>query len=206
MRTWALRYRSLRMGAVGAAALTSAAILATGARAVEVFGGAYAHGLGTKQPEKGADIMIGYRTDRIDALKWILRPAVHVTVSANTDVPTDFVAVGVDWPFTLFHGRIIIRPGIGFAYTTGKADVGDSKDQTVSAAERARRAHLAATRIAFGSQDLFEPELAFGYRINERLSAELSYVHLSNGQILHQGKNQGLDDVGLRLNYRFGAH
>ena len=48
-----------------------------------------------------------------------------------------------------------------------------------------------------------EPELAFGYHINDKWRAELSYVHLSNGQILHQGKNQGMDDIGLRLGYRF---
>ena len=91
------------------------------------------------------------------------------------------------------------------AYTTGEADVGNSNEPGISAFESERRAHIAATRIDFGSQVLFEPELAFGYRFNDQLSAELSYVHLSNGQILHQGKNQGLDDVGLRVNYRFGA-
>ncbi len=196
----------MRAWVLSAAALVGAALMGTSAQADEVFGGVYAHGLGTKQPEGGADFMLGYRTGRIQQLSWILKPAVHVMVSANTDVPTDFIAVGVDWPFSLpfTGGRGYIRSGIGFAYTTGQADVGSSTDPNVSAAERARRAHIAATRIDFGSQDLFEPELAFGYRITPRLSAEVSYVHLSNGQILHQGKNQGLDDVGFRLNYKFG--
>ncbi|MDI1365218.1 MAG: acyloxyacyl hydrolase, partial [bacterium] len=49
----------------------------------------------------------------------------------------------------------------------------------------------------------FEPELALGYKFNDSWSGELSYTHLSNGQIFHQGKNQGLDDVGVRLVYAF---
>ena len=51
---------------------------------------------------------------------------------------------------------------------------------------------------------LFEPELALGWRFNPRLSAELSWVHVSNGEIFHHGKNQGLDDAGARLVYSFG--
>ena len=50
---------------------------------------------------------------------------------------------------------------------------------------------------------LFAPELALGFRFNDRWAAELSYTHLSNGQIFHTGKNQGLDDAGMRLVYSF---
>lgn len=172
--------------------------------AADVWAGAYGHGLGTKQSsEGGADFMLGVQTERIDGLWWLFKPAVHGMISANTNVPTDFVAVGFDWPITLFHSKWYVRPGIGFAYTTGQADIGNSAAPGITPQEAERRAHLAATRIDFGSQDLFEPELALGYRINDKWRAELSYVHLSNGQILHQGKNQGMDDVGVRVGYRF---
>jgi lipid A 3-O-deacylase len=51
---------------------------------------------------------------------------------------------------------------------------------------------------------LFEPELALGYDLNDKLVGRaVSYTHLSNGQIFHQGKNQGLDDAGVRLVYKF---
>ena len=178
---------------------------APAAQAADIFGGIYGHGLGTKQSQEGGvDIMLGARTERIDALWWLLKPSVHVIVSANTQVPTDFIAVGFNWPIAILHSpHWYLRPGIGIAGTTGEADVGSPYQAGISPQESQRRAYLARTRIDFGSHDLFEPEIALGYRINERYKIEASYVHLSNGQILHSGKNQGLDDVGVRLAYKF---
>ena len=189
---------------VAALALASAA-QTSAARAGEVFGGAYAHGVGTKQSQEGgADFMAGVRSERIDGLWWLLKPAVHGMVSFNTAVDTHFIAAGFNWPIPILHSeRWYIRPGIGLAYTTGEADIGNAFDTSVSAAERARRARLSATRIDFGSSVLFEPELAVGYKINDAWKVEASFVHLSNGQILHSGKNQGLDDVGVRVSRRF---
>ena len=186
------------------AAAALAAFTALPASAADIWAGGYAHGVGTKQgQEGGADFMVGLQSERIDGLWWLFKPAVHGMIAANTNVPSDFVAAGFDWPIALFHSKWYVRPGIGLAYTTGEADIGSAFAPGLSAQESERRAHLAATRIDFGSSVLFEPELAFGYRINDKWRAELSYVHLSNGQILHQGKNQGMDDIGLRVGYRF---
>ena len=192
-----------RMSALGAA--LAALACAPAAQAADIFAGVYAHGVGTKQSQEGgADIHLGVRTERIDALWFLLKPAVHVIVAANTNVPTDFIAVGFDWPVAILHSRhFYLRPGIGIAGTTGEADVGSPFQAGISAQEAQRREHLALTRIDFGSHDLFEPEIALGYKINEKYKIEASYVHLSNGQILHSGKNQGLDDVGVRLSYKF---
>ena len=189
----------------GALALAASLGAASAASAADVWAGGYAHGVGTKQnQEGGADIIFGFETERVHALKWIFSPAIHGMLAFNTSVPTDFVALGFDWPIAILHSpHWYIRPGIGFAGTTGQADIGNSTDPGVSAMERARRARLAATRIDFGSHDLFEPELAVGYKLNQDWKIEASYIHLSNGQILHSGKNQGLDDVGLRFMYRF---
>ncbi len=185
-------------------AMALAFLAAPTAHAADVFGGIYAHGLGTdQQQEGGADIMLGVRSERIASLWFIGKPSVHFMVSANTNVPTDFVAIGFNWPLYLFHSKVYIRPGIGFAGTTGQADVGNAFAPGLSPAERERRQHLADTRIDFGSRDLFEPEFAVGYKLNEKWKIEASYVHLSNGQILHSGKNQGLDDAGVRLSYKF---
>ena len=198
--------KRLMAGAALVAALALAGAAQTGtAQAGEVFGGAYAHGVGTKQSQEGgADFMAGVRSERIDGLWWLFKPAVHGMVSFNTNVDTHFIAGGFNWPIPILHSqRWYVRPGIGLAYTTGEADIGNAFDARVSASERARRARLAATRIDFGSSVLFEPELALGYRINDAWKVEASFVHLSNGQILHSGKNQGLDDVGVRLSRRF---
>ncbi len=187
------------------AALVAALGLGGAAQAGEIFGGVYAHGVGNKQSQEGgADLMAGVRSERIEGLWWLFKPSVHGMVSFNTAVDTHFIAAGLNWPIPILHSeRWYIRPGIGLAYTTGEADIGNAFDPGVSAAERARRARLSATRIDFGSSVLFEPELALGYRINDAWKVEASFVHLSNGQILHSGKNQGLDDVGVRVSRRF---
>ncbi len=174
-------------------------------RAGEVLAGVYAHGVGTKQSQEGGvDPLLGYRTDEIDSLWWLGKPSVHVIVAGNTNVSTDFIAAGFNWRFNITHDhRWYVRPGIGLAYTTGKADVGNAFAPGLSPQEMDRRRHISLTRIDFGSNVLFEPEVALGYQVSEHWAAEISYFHLSNGQILHQGVNQGLDDIGARLAYRF---
>ena len=199
-----MRLKTLACGAATAwAAILGAAQTAS---AHEVWIGGYAHGLGTKQREGGFDTQIGIRSDRIESLWWLGKPSIHLLGSVNSEVRTDFVAVGVNYPLHVFPDkRLYIRPGIGIAYTNGEADVGNAYEPGISATEQQRRIRLNATRIDFGSNAVFEPEFALGYHFTPTLSAEISYVHLSNGQILHQGKNQGLDDVGARITYRFGG-
>ena len=72
-----------------------------------------------------------------------------------------------------------------------------SQAATSTPAEADDRTH---TQIQGWLRDL---GLALGYQVNDKVSVELSYTHLSNGQIFHQGKNQGLDDAGVRLVYAF---
>ena len=197
----ALRPRTTAIAAL--AGLFSAT--AHSGRAGDLFAGVYDHALfASASQEHGADIMLGYRTAPVQGWTWLAKPSVHLILSGNTEVSTDFVALGLNWPIGLgFGGRLYVRPGFGVAYTNGEADVGNSADLTVSPAEHQERLRLARTRIDFGSHAQFEPELAFGYKLTPRVAVEASYVHLSNGQIFHQGKNQGLDDAGLRVAYSF---
>ena len=188
-----------------ALALATVAGFASSAHAGEILGGVYAHDLGPADREGGADIMLDYRTDKISYLKWIFSPEVHVMVSANTSVSTDFIAAGFSWPIAL-PANFYIQPGIGLAYTTGKYDIPAVNAPGLTPAQVASRYHVYSTRIDFGDPVLFEPELAVGYHLSPKWSVEASYVHLSNGQIFHQGKNEGLDDVGVRVAYRFGVH
>jgi hypothetical protein len=131
-------------------------------------------------------------------------PQAHLFVSVNTNRTSDFVAAGLSWPIRL-GGRFYLRPGIGLAYTDGKAGLPPVNAPGLSPDEVQRRLHLYRTRIDFGSRVLFEPEIGLGVHLTDRLSAELSYVHISNGQVFHQGKNQGLDDAGVRVVYALGA-
>lgn len=201
-----------RLAAVAAALGLACAAPAGAAHAAEAFVGVYAHdvtfigdlvGLGAAGREGGADIHLGYRTGRIDGLKFIWRPQVHVFGSVNTEGTSNFIAAGFDWRVPL-GGKFYFRPGIGLAYTDGKTGLPPANVPGLTPAELARRTNLYYTRIDFGSNVLFEPEFAFGVDLNDRVAVEASYTHLSNGQIFHQGKNQGLDDAGVRLVYKFG--
>jgi lipid A 3-O-deacylase len=183
------------------------------AMAEEAFVGVYKHdvtfignavGLGAAGREDGADIHLGYRTDKLENLRWLGKPQVHAMVSINTKNTSNFVAAGFDWKIELGQpGGFYFRPGIGLAYTDGKAGLPPANAPGLTQAERDRRTYLYYHRIDFGSKVLFEPELALGYQVSDKVSVELSYTHLSNGQIFHQGKNQGLDDAGVRLVYAF---
>lgn len=200
----------IRSLVVGGALL--ALISATPAAAADLILGAYAHdvtwignlvGSGAAGREGGADIEVGVRSQRLESWTWLGKPQAHAFISANTDGSSNFVAAGFSWAIPMGE-RLYFRPGLGLAYTDGKAGLPPANAQNISPAETARRLRLYYTRIDFGSKMLFQPELGFGYRFSPRLAGELSWVHISNGEIFHHGKNQGLDDAGARLIYRFG--
>ncbi|HSV04569.1 MAG TPA: acyloxyacyl hydrolase [Phenylobacterium sp.] len=198
-------------------AATAAALAGLGlagpAFAAELMLGAYAHdvsflgsaiGSGAADREKGADLELGLRSGRIEALRLIGAPQAHAFVSVNTNHTSDFVAAGLSWPVRLTH-RLYLRPGLGLAYTDGKAGLPPVNAPGLTPEEIQRRLHLFQTRIDFGSRLLFEPEIALGAHLSPRWSAELSWVHISNGEVFHHGKNQGLDDAGVRVIYALGA-
>jgi hypothetical protein len=149
------------------------------ADAGEVFGGAYAHDV--KLPtdksglESGADLMLGYRGGSIGHTP--LQP--YVFGALNTAGETSYAAVGLS---ARFGRTIYFRPGLGIAIHNGSAGKFYRTD-----------------RIAFGSRVLLEPEVAVGTQINNRLSVEASWVHMSHAQLFGR-ENPGIDNPGLRLN------
>ena len=150
------------------------------ATASEIFGGLYVHDVDTPLTlsgvESGMDVQVGWRGGRIGRTP--LQP--YAFVSAHSEGQTHFAAIGLS---AKFGDRIFIRPGLGLAVHTGSA----ANFQVVGNDE-----------IEFGSRVLFEPELGIGARINERISIEASWVHLSQGQIFGR-QNPGMDSFGIRL-------
>jgi lipid A 3-O-deacylase len=57
-------------------------------------------------------------------------------------------------------------------------------------------------QLNLGLRVLAELELSAGFQINPRVSVEGTIVHMSHAQLTGP-QNPGLDDVGLRLSYRF---
>ena len=153
------------------------------ANAGELFGGVYVHDVKTPLDksgiEGGADVMLGYRGGSIGRTP--LQP--YVFGALNTAGETSYAAVGLSAKF----GRsIYIRPGLGIAVHTGSAE----KFQDPS-----------NDKIDFGSRVLFEPELGVGAQINDRLSIEASWVHMSHAQLFGR-QNPGIDNLGVRLNLK----
>ena len=170
-----------------AAAAALPAVFATPASAQEIFGGVYLHDVETPlnfsgDIEGGTGFQLGFRGAPIRGLKVIGGPSPYVMAQLNSEGNTHFAAAGISWKI----GRqIYVRPGIGLAIHTGPGRVvpGDN-------------------RIDFGSRILFQPELAVGAQVSERLSVEASAVHFSHAT-LFSGQNPGMDTFGIRLNYRF---
>jgi lipid A 3-O-deacylase len=168
--------------------LCFAAVLACGfaapAHADEVFGGLYVHDVKTPLDlsgvENGLDAQLGWRSDPHTRLKL----QEYFFVAINTAGKTHYAALGFS---RKFGDRIYVRPGLGMAIHTGSPNHHNIPGND---------------RIEFGSQVLFEPELAVGTRLNDRTSIEASWIHMSHAQ-LFSGQNPGIDNLGVRLNYRF---
>ena len=154
------------------------------AHAAELFGGVYVHDV--KLPtdlsgiEGGTDLMLGLRGGNIaKPLGAELQP--YVFGALNTAGETDYAAAGLSAKFNLGKS-IYIRPGLGLAIHNGSASDFFRRD-----------------KIAFGSRVLFEPELGFGTKLNNRLSMEASWVHMSHATLFSR-ENPGIDNLGVRLN------
>jgi lipid A 3-O-deacylase len=173
----------MRMGAM--IAVAALALTAAPATAAEVFAGLLAHDVDSPLTkggfEDGADLQLGWRGDRIRALSAIGAPSPYVFGSLATGGGTHIAAAGLSWRI---GGRLFVRPGLGLA-------VHSREDDGVAAGRR----------TDLGSRILFEPELGIGYRLDERLSVEATWVHLSHAQLLGR-QNPGMDSIGVRLSWR----
>lgn len=155
--------------------------LAAPAQAGEIFTGLYIHDVDTPLSiagiEDGVDLQLGYRGGRIGGTP--LQP--YVFVAVNSAGATNYAAAGLS---AKFGRQVYVRPGLGLAIHDGSTDDFQRTD-----------------RVAFGNRLLFEPELAIGAEVSDRISVEASWVHMSHGQ-LFGGQNPGMDNFGVRLNFR----
>ena len=177
-----------RLSASAAALLLA---FATPAAAGELLAGVYDHDADVNVAlgnfESGAQIGVGYRTDRIEALRALGRPVAYVNAMVNTAGETNYAHAGLGWRFD-FGSRFYFLPGIGAAVHDGNDD---EFQQTPD-------------DLYLGSRLLFAPELNLGWRVNDRLSVEASWIHLSHGQTRGL-QNPGLDDIGVRVAWKLGG-
>ena len=186
-------------------ALAAALLAPAPALAGEVFLGGYAHDIDDSlsighTTEGGAQIIGGYRTGRIEGLRFLGKPQAHVLGAVNTRGGINYAAAGFDWRIRLWSDRFYFRPGIGLAVHSGEVNFPSPYDPNISNEERIRR--LQRNDLDLGSKVLAQLELGLGWQVTDKVSAELSWIHLSHGQLAGE-QNPGLGDLGARVAYKF---
>jgi hypothetical protein len=192
----------------GLLAIAAVAALGAGpAAAGEAFAGLYAHdlddGISYGKFERGAQVVLGVRTTALDELAFLGKPRVHLLAGVNTAGGTDYLAAGLAWRFNLAR-RIYIQPGLGLGIHDSRVAFPSPNEPGITPAERLKRLSDFQNKLDLGSRVLFEPELSLGWKATERLSMELSWIHLSHARLAGH-YNPGVADVGLRLSYRYGV-
>jgi len=166
-------------------ALLASAVLPATVQAQEVFAGVYAHAVKTPftlyTGERGADIEVGYRFGRLQGLKIIGKPAPYVIASVNTRGDTSFAGAGLSWK--IGKGPVYLRPAIGLVVQDGPVP----------------RYAADGRRTDLGSRVLFEPEIALGTRLSDKVAIEASWTHVSHARLFNRRQNPGIDMMGVRL-------
>lgn len=128
------------------------------------------------------------------SLVWSPRP--YVMGSYNTAGDTSFGGVGLlwnwdfarDWSFETGVGYVVHDGELTFPYPQG-----DPRNDPIS-----------ESKVFLGSRDLFRTTFSLNRDLAGPWGVQVMYEHLSHGQILGNGRNQGLDNIGVRVIYALG--
>lgn len=181
--------------------LFSAAMLgmvATGstayAKVEEVRGGAFAHNIGGGKnggKEKGPDIALQIGFSKLESWTWLAKPEPIVALNLNTQSETSFAAIGFNWDFPI-NENWAFSPSFGYAIHNADPLVNPYQPW-----QSAERRNWDLNEIEFNSRDQFWTSLAFERKLDNDTSLYLAFEHLSHGQILGEGQNQGLSNLGV---------
>ena len=145
--------------------------------------------------EDGPDISAEVVFASPDFLSWALEPRFYLGTTYNTAGETSFYGGGVQWSFDITD-RLSFEPGIGYVFHDGYNEnpyVQGTPEATAFGEEH----------VLMGSDDLFRTSFALTWDFTDKWAGQLLYEHFSHGQILGDGRNQGMDNIGLRIAYTF---
>ncbi|BCS88929.1 acyloxyacyl hydrolase [Pseudodesulfovibrio sediminis] len=150
----------------------------------EIRGGLYAHDvdLWSFDREDGPDVNVEVLFNSPSFLEALWAPRPHLGATINTDGDTSHLYGGLTWEYDLPE-NFFVDGNLGASVHNGKLDTNDDD------------------RKSLGSRILFRLGAALGYNITEHVNVSLQYEHMSNAYLAEP--NEGMDNIGLRLGYRF---
>lgn len=156
---------------------------------------------GIKGKEESNGLSLDYVSSEITFLDFALKPKAYVGGVVNLSGNTSYGGGGLVWD-TKLTGDLIGEISFGAAVHNGNLEI--PTPGTASSMEEALKFEkLNAENIEFGSRVLFRTQFAIGYDIDEQMKMLFYYDHLSHGNILSQGSNEGLEAFGVRIGHRF---
>lgn len=184
---------------LGAAAAAIASPAQAGVESVHV--GVMAHNIcitncKNADKESGPNIELQVNFDSPGFLSWAFSPEPYLVASVNTAGDTSFAGFGLEWSWEFAEGWAL-EPGVGYVIHDGETNNPYANGTPEAAA-------FADDHLLLGSEDLFRTSLALTKDLAGPWQAQLFFSHLSHGQIIGSGRNQGVDQLGVRIGYSFG--
>lgn len=146
--------------------------------------------------EDGPNVELQVSFDSPGWLDWAGAPQPYLMASVNTAGNTSFGGFGLEWRWEFAEGWAL-EPGVGYVMHDGATNNLYPNGSPEAAA-------FAEENVLLGSEDLFRTSLGLTRDFAGPWEAQVFFEHLSHGQILGEGRNQGLDQVGIRFGYQFG--
>lgn len=153
-------------------------------------------GNGAGGKEGGVNIQAELVFSSPEFLSWAGAPRPYLHGSLNSDGETNFGGAGLAWQQN-FTNTVYGEIDFGLEIHDGIVNLSDDPGDP-------ERIRLDATRVILGSRVLFRTAFVLGAHVNENWDVAFVFEHMSHGQILASGRNEGLDNLGLRLSYKFG--
>jgi lipid A 3-O-deacylase len=151
----------------------------------EIRGGVYDHDVSfwSFHRESGTDINGEVLFVSPSFLEAVWSPRPHLGATVNTDGNTSHAYAGLTWELPLFSSDFFVDGNLGLSVNNGRRDTDDPD------------------RKSLGSPVLFRLGAALGYNLTEKVNVSLQFEHMSNAYLANE--NEGMDNFGLRLGYRF---
>lgn len=148
--------------------------------------------------ESGLNISVEALLQSPDFLEVLGSPRPYANFSWNDAGDTNFGGVGLAWQTPAWRDRVFGELDLGVVVHDGVVSIPDDLNNPL-------RRILDTNRVILGSRELFRSVLGVGYRASDDWDVQVTFEHLSHGQILASGRNEGLDNIGLRFSRRFGV-